>query len=76
MSCLQLRNESLREIQTLNTYILDFSDTLWRYRAFNSMEQRSVYKEIDLVRLKEIQVSNRQLKVIFVSTEIRICRRK
>ena len=54
---MQLRNESLREIQILNTYILDFSDTLWRYRAFNSMEQRSVYKEIDFVRLKEIQVS-------------------
>ncbi|ELT95219.1 hypothetical protein CAPTEDRAFT_165501 [Capitella teleta] len=39
-----LRKHSLLQIQRYNSIVLDFIDTLWRYRAIISKESGSVYK--------------------------------
>ena len=54
-----MQGRSLQEITLFNTYILDLSDTLWRYRAFNASTQnaKSVYRLIDFVQEQAIQVN-------------------
>lgn len=53
---LQMRQLCLKDIGRLNSFILDFSDTFWRYKAFNPTDKNSVFFPISCTQLEAIRV--------------------